>query len=156
MCSLQLPSKHPRDPGIARLRFAPPSCPCGSGGQQTPSEKPPESSWFQQPREASATKPHVEAPSKSYTRAMLELHYTWRCLVHTPNISQVAPELWTFNGMCRLTCVMSDFSSTPKYWEIFSIFATFPRAFQVPNVQETLHSCNTLANRLDFAISGAV
>ena len=86
MCSLQLPSEHPRDPGTARLRLARPSSPCVSGGQLTPSEKPPGSSRLQEPREASATKPHVEAPSKSYPEAMLELCYAWICLVHTPNI----------------------------------------------------------------------
>ena len=76
---LNLQSEHPRGSGTARLRFAPPSCPCVSGGQLTPSEKPPGSSWLQQLREASATKPQVEAPSKSYAEL---------CLVHTPNISQ--------------------------------------------------------------------
>jgi len=38
----------------------------------------------------------------------------------------------------------------------FPIFATFPRAFQVPNAEESLHNCTILANRLDFAISEAV
>ena len=83
---------------------------------------------------------------------MLELCYAWRRLVHTPNISQVAPGLWTFNGMCRLTRVVLIFLQLSIEIYHFSIFATFPRACQMSNVKESLHSCTTLANCQDFAI----
>ena len=125
---LALTVEHPRDPGIARLRFAPPSSPCGSGGEPLASVKPLWSSWLQEPREASATKPHVEAPSKSYAEL---------CLVHTPTISQREIIWLSFPVSSPQFGKSSEVSCRRFYWDVLLLRASCSQVWMTSSLTQS-------------------
>ena len=100
----------------------------------------------------------VKELHQSHAGAMLCLEMLGTYSQHIPTLGHLfeGARFWiqqNRTNLCTRVNVspeMRCFFNSLECWYFFPIFATFSRAFHVSNVQESLHSCTTLANRLDF------